>query len=65
MPSEVRFAVVRKLLEAHGWTLARISGSHHVFTKAGERPIVIPVHHNKVHPRYVREIEKFIGRQGA
>jgi predicted RNA binding protein YcfA (HicA-like mRNA interferase family) len=58
MASEARFAVVQRVFEIHGWTLARIAGSHHVFTKPGQRPIVIPVHHNKVAPRYVKEIEK-------
>lgn len=37
-----------KILEQNGWTLVRISGSHHVFTKAGEdAKIVVPVHGNK------------------
>jgi predicted RNA binding protein YcfA (HicA-like mRNA interferase family) len=37
-----------KLIERRGWSLARINGSHHVFTKAGERErIVIPIHGNK------------------
>lgn len=60
MASEVRFGVVRKLLESHGWTFDRITGSHHVFTKPGQRSIVVPVHHQKVAPRYVKEIEKAI-----
>ena len=43
VPSEERFAVVRQLLEQHGWTLVRISGSHHVFKKAGAPDVVLPV----------------------
>jgi len=37
-----------KLAELHGWKLARIHGSHHVYVKEGriERP-VIPVHGNE------------------
>jgi len=31
-----------KEVEAAGWTLDRIRGSHHTFVKAGRRPIVIP-----------------------
>lgn len=58
VPSEQRFAVVRKLLESHGWTLARVKGSHHTFTKAGERPVIIPVHHGRVKPVYVQEVNK-------
>lgn len=41
-------------------TVGSWGGSHHVFTKPGERPIVIPVHRNKVKPFYVREIQKHI-----
>ena len=32
-------------LKAAGWTLDRVNGSHHVFTKPGHRPVVVP------HPR--------------
>lgn len=58
MPSEERFAVVRKMLESCGWTLARIKGSHHTFTKKGERPVSIPVHQSKVKPVYVQEVKR-------
>lgn len=34
-----------KDLEKAGWTLNRVSGSHHIFVKAGEFPISVP------HPR--------------
>ena len=37
-----------RLLVANGWQLRRISGSHHVYTKPGERKILsIPVHANR------------------
>jgi len=37
-----------KVLQKKGWQLARISGSHHIFTKAGQRErIVVPVHRNQ------------------
>ena len=37
-----------KILEQNGWQLARISGSHHIYTKDGEEArIVVPVHGNK------------------
>jgi predicted RNA binding protein YcfA (HicA-like mRNA interferase family) len=61
MASDIRFAEVKRLLESHGWVLSRIKGSHHVFTKAGESPTVIPVHHRKVNHVYVREIKKQLG----
>ncbi len=34
-----------RLLEDRGWRLARISGSHHVYSKLGQvRNISVPVH---------------------
>lgn len=34
-----------KVLERDGWTLRRISGSHHVYKKAGETvTLSVPVH---------------------
>jgi predicted RNA binding protein YcfA (HicA-like mRNA interferase family) len=58
MPSDVRFTEVQRLLVEHGYYLKRISGSHHIFGKAGERPIPVPVHHGKVKHVYLREIRK-------
>ncbi len=52
MPSPVRFAVVKKLLESKGYKLVRVAGSHHVFEKAGVRPQIVPVHHNQVKHGY-------------
>jgi predicted RNA binding protein YcfA (HicA-like mRNA interferase family) len=57
MPSEMRFSQVQGLLEAKGYQLVRVRGSHHVFAKPGSRPLVIPVHHGKVKYAYVRKIE--------
>lgn len=61
MPSEVRFAVVRKFLEKHGWKLVRISSSHHIFAKQGQLPISIPVHRDRVKAVYVHKIKKICG----
>ena len=37
-----------KLAEQKGWTLARINGSHHVYTKEGRiERVVIPIHGNR------------------
>lgn len=59
MPSPVRFTKIRKYLEHCGWTLDRISGSHHTFTKPGElRPLVILVHHGKVDALYEKQARK-------
>lgn len=36
-----------KLAESKGWALARINGSHHVYTKEGRMErVVIPIHGN-------------------
>ncbi len=58
MPSEVRFSAVRKMLEAKGYRLTRINGSHHVFTKPDARSVPIPVHKGMVKPAYVRMVRK-------
>ncbi len=37
-----------KILELHGWTLARIHGSHHIYVKKGRTErISVPVHGTK------------------
>jgi predicted RNA binding protein YcfA (HicA-like mRNA interferase family) len=36
-----------RLVERHGWMLLRVTGSHHVYGKPGERArLSIPVHGN-------------------
>ena len=36
------------LLEEKGWTLARVTGSHHIFTRQGsDLRITVPVHANR------------------
>ncbi len=38
-----------RILEAHGWNLQRVKGSHHIYGKRGEeKKISVPVHGN--HP---------------
>lgn len=46
------------MLEAKGYRLDRIKGSHHTFEKPGCRPMIVPVHGGKVQPGYVRQIKK-------
>lgn len=55
---EERFTDVKRLLEQAGYALARIRGSHHVFTKPGQSPVTIPVHKGKVKPHYVHQVKK-------
>jgi predicted RNA binding protein YcfA (HicA-like mRNA interferase family) len=42
-PVEASFTDVRKVLEMHGWRLARRRGSHITFGKRGEVAIVVPL----------------------
>lgn len=60
MASPIRFAVVRKRLEAAGYRLVRISSSHHIFEKPGRPLVSIPVHNNQVKPFYARQVERII-----
>jgi predicted RNA binding protein YcfA (HicA-like mRNA interferase family) len=37
-----------KLAEDKGWVMARVNGSHHIFTMEGRvERVVIPIHRNK------------------
>jgi predicted RNA binding protein YcfA (HicA-like mRNA interferase family) len=37
-----------RMLEAHGWSLQRINGSHHIYTKPGSTVRVsVPIHGNE------------------
>ena len=60
MPSDVRFAELKRLFESHGWTFARIRGSHHVFTKPGHRSYPVAVHQGKVRGAAARDIQRFL-----
>ena len=35
---------LKKLLEANGWCLDRISGSHYIMIREGNRSVPIPIH---------------------
>jgi predicted RNA binding protein YcfA (HicA-like mRNA interferase family) len=58
MARAVRFQQVRRMLEAKGYRLDRVRGSHHIFVKVRSQNIIVPVHGGKVKPFYVRQIEK-------
>lgn len=58
MPSPVRYAEIKRLLEAKGYTLDRVNGSHHIFIKPGVRSLSIPVHKNEVKHAYYRQAQK-------
>lgn len=54
-PKAVRFSEAQQLLEAHGWKLARVSGSHRVFVRGAER-FTLPFRRPHILPIYVRQI---------
>ena len=60
MPSDVRFAVVLRLVRSHGWVLDRVRRSHHVFIKPDGSSYPVPVHHGKIKHSYFRTIQKQI-----
>jgi len=36
-----------RILERHGWRLARITGSHHIYVRSGRRETIsLPIHGN-------------------
>jgi predicted RNA binding protein YcfA (HicA-like mRNA interferase family) len=63
MPSEMKFAELRRRLEQAGYQLVRMHGSHPIFARAGQLPLSIPVHHGKVKAVYVRQVERIIQAQ--
>lgn len=43
--SSVSGKELARVLERHGWALARVHGSHHIYTKPGETArLSVPVH---------------------
>ncbi|MBN1309413.1 MAG: type II toxin-antitoxin system HicA family toxin [Chitinispirillaceae bacterium] len=40
-----------KLLKKNGWECNRISGSHHIMVKGGQRSVPVPVHGKKNLPK--------------
>ena len=54
-----------QIVQRRGWILARIQGSHHVFTMAGRRErIVIPIHGNQpLKTGLLRSLMKIAGLQ--
>ena len=58
MVADVPFSEVKQRLLKAGYALARVSGSHHIFTKAGRPLVSIPVHRGKVKAFCARQVEK-------
>jgi len=54
-----------RIVQQSGWTLARINGSHHIFTMPGRRErLVIPIHGNRpLKTGLLRSLMKLAGLQ--
>ena len=62
-PNSVRFDELRRLLEAYGWTLRTVRGSHHTFVRGSER-LTVPHRRPHVLPVYVRQALRLTEQQG-
>ena len=54
-PNAVSLDEARRVLEAYGWTLARVTGSHHIFAGA-DAILSIPRRRPHIKPPYVKQI---------
>jgi predicted RNA binding protein YcfA (HicA-like mRNA interferase family) len=54
-------AQVMAILKKNGWKYNRTESSHHIFIKAGCRPVVVPKHGNKDIGRLANRIFKEAG----
>ena len=54
-PNAVRFDDLRRLLEAYGWTLDRVRGSHYIFARGAET-LSVPYRRPHVMPVYVKKV---------
>ena len=51
-----------KFLLKEGWTLLRVSGSHHIYVKEGVSPVTVPYHRGQdLSPHVLSSLEKATG----
>lgn len=61
--ANLRFGEMRRLLEALGFRLARVTGSHHIFTHTGMRELVnLQEVEGKCKPYQLKQVLKLIDR---
>lgn len=53
-PTEIRFEILRRILEGNGYCLINTKGSHSRFQKEGSLSITIVSHRNKVKKWYIK-----------
>ena len=65
--ANVRFRELRSLVEAAGWELDRVGGSHYFFVKRGRMPLSIPNHPGALNSwlvdRVLDELERDYGEE--
>ncbi len=61
-PPEASYSDVKRLLEAYGWVLKPLKGSHAHFTKPGERTQTVPLVSGRFVKRYI--LDRIIERLG-
>jgi predicted RNA binding protein YcfA (HicA-like mRNA interferase family) len=54
-PNAVTIRELQGLLEAYGWTLERVRGSHHIFTRGRDR-LTVPYRRPHVLAVYVKRV---------
>ncbi len=59
-PTFILYLIPPTYLELEGFSLDRITGSHHIF-KRNDIILVIPVHNKKVKSVYIRRVLEIIG----
>lgn len=64
-PRGVRFAEARRVLEADGWIVDNIVGSHYTFLKERRRLVLVRPHSGRktLHPKDVKKVLEAIRRK--
>jgi predicted RNA binding protein YcfA (HicA-like mRNA interferase family) len=56
----VTYAELAAVLKQQGWSLDRVTGSHHIFRAPDGRMLSLPKHGKDMKPVYVKEARKLL-----
>lgn len=56
----VTYAELAVVLKQAGWTLDRVTGSHHIFRSPKGQMLSLPKHGKDIKPIYVKEARQFL-----
>ena len=59
----VTYAELAAVLTQAGWTLDRITGSHHIFRSPNGQMLSLPKHGKDIKPIYVKEARKYLTQE--